>query len=102
MSKRVSSITELVAALGGTAKAARWAGVTQAAISHWTTRGFIPAGWHLRLFLEAERQEIEVDPAVFGLKGNEPLKAQIEQRIRAKKVRKSRPKSARAGTRTAA
>lgn len=64
----ISTVRELVDALGGPSMIADWLGLSHpSAVSNWCKDDVIPAGWHLRLFLEAMRQGHHVDPIVFGL-----------------------------------
>src|SRR5262245_19914369 len=71
MGKPITTVADLVRALGGTAKAAKWAGVKPAAISQWLRRGFVPPGWHLRLLIELKRREFQIDPTLFGVSDKE-------------------------------
>lgn len=65
--KRIETVGDLVDELGGSGSVASWLGVRQSAVCNWVSDGQIPAGWHLRLFLECLRLGVEVDPAVFGV-----------------------------------
>lgn len=67
MTNVLTSIDELVTALGGTAEVAEWAGVNQTAVCNWISRGFVPAGWHLRLLVLTRKKGIRVSHTVFGL-----------------------------------
>ena len=71
MTKVLTSIDELVTALGGTAEVAEWAGVNQTAVCNWIARGFVPAGWHLRLLVLVRKKGLSVSHVVFGLSEEE-------------------------------
>lgn len=62
----VRSVDALVAAFGGTKAMADWADVGMSAVSNWIAQGSIPRGYHLRLYLEAQRRGILIDPALWG------------------------------------
>jgi hypothetical protein len=69
--KVVKTVHDLVMALGGFTRVARWAGYEDArGVHNWLTRG-IPPSYHLRLTLEAKRRGVEIDPSVFGLEDND-------------------------------
>lgn len=72
------TVEAVVAAFGGTKETAEWAGLGESAISNWIARGFIPPGWHYRISEELKKQDMEVDPQVFGQKpmaqGRDPRK----------------------------
>jgi hypothetical protein len=62
----VRSVEEMVAAFGGTKAMADWADVGMSAVSNWIASKAIPRGYHLRLYLEAQRRGILVHPDLFG------------------------------------
>lgn len=62
----INSISELIDALGGDTKVARWLGISQPAVAAWKPRGHIPPGWHMRLWAELTRRGHSVNPEVFG------------------------------------
>lgn len=64
--RRLKTVKEVIAAFGGTSKAAAWAGHGPSAISNWLDREFIPPGWHYRMSQWAQQQGFEIDPRVFG------------------------------------
>lgn len=66
--KILTTIIELIEALGGFAEVAKWAGYEDArGVHNWISRG-IPPSYHLRLTLEAKRRGVIFDPqSVFGL-----------------------------------
>jgi hypothetical protein len=66
MSKVIKSIAEMVSAFGGTAKLADLLDIGMPAVSNWKAADKVPPGWHLRLFLEAKKRGIAIDPALFG------------------------------------
>lgn len=62
------TVAEIVAWLGGTAQAARWAGYQHASgASNWLATNEIPAAYHYRLHLLAEASGLKILPAAFGL-----------------------------------
>lgn len=67
---QISTISELIDALGGPSELGAFLGITQEAVSNWKARGAIPPGWHARLILEARKRSIIVDGSVFGLVGD--------------------------------
>lgn len=73
MAQTISSIRELIEALGGPTAVAQWAGVEHAsAVSNWEARGSIPPGYHMRLSLEARRRGFVISPEeIFGLEGED-------------------------------
>jgi hypothetical protein len=68
MSKSINSVEQLVDAWGGTNEFARWADVGPSAVSNWKAQGYIPEGYHLRLFLEARGRGLDLAPSLFGFK----------------------------------
>lgn len=67
----IATISDLVDAFGGSVWLARWAGYEdERGVINWTYRG-IPPSYHLRLILEAIRRGMVIDPAVFGLEGED-------------------------------
>lgn len=69
MKQPISSIDDLVTAFGGPTELGEWLGVGASAVSNWQARGNIPTGWHLRLYLEAQRRGMPIDLTVFGFDG---------------------------------
>lgn len=69
--KKIATIAELIAELGGDTEVADWLGISQSAVAHWKLRNQIGAGWHLRILAEAADRDLEVDPSVFGLSPTE-------------------------------
>lgn len=63
MNKSLTTVQQVIEALGGVKKAALWAGVGESAICNWVSRGFIPAGWHFRLHqsLAPKGYELTID-----------------------------------------
>jgi hypothetical protein len=65
----IATVDDLVEALGGTKAVADWALVSPSAVSHWRSERKIPRGWHLELYAECLRREIQIDTvSVFGMK----------------------------------
>lgn len=60
------TVSDVVEAFGGPAKAAEWAGHGSSAVCNWVTRGFIPPGWHYRMSKWAGENGYEISPCVFG------------------------------------
>lgn len=69
MSKRqqIKTVSELVEAFGGNHAMAQWADVGTSAVCNWKDANEFPRGYHLRLWMEAERRELDVDPHLFGI-----------------------------------
>lgn len=67
MSHSISTIDDLITALGGPSAIGDWLGITQEAVSNWKARQYIPPGWHLKLLLAATRKGLDVEPALFDL-----------------------------------
>ena len=63
----ISTIEDLVDALGGDTAVARWLNISQPAVANWKTRQDIPPGWHLRIFARLRSEHRHVDPALFGM-----------------------------------
>ncbi len=57
----ITTIEELVDALGGPSAVADWLGISQPAVSNWITRNYIAPGWHGRLIVECLRLGLRVD-----------------------------------------
>lgn len=66
--KQIKTVADFVAAFGGTAELADFLDVGMPCVSNWKRDDAIPPGWHLRLFLEAQRRGISVPPEFFGVK----------------------------------
>lgn len=64
---QITTITGLVAALGGARDVAAWAGIEDTAVYNWVSRGEIPQRWLIPLLIEVRRRELRVDPRIFGL-----------------------------------
>lgn len=69
MSKRdqIKTVADLVSAFGGNKPMADWADVGETAVCNWKDANEIPRGYHLRLWLEAERRGLQLDPHLFGV-----------------------------------
>ena len=70
--RKISTITGLVDAFGGATEVAEFLGISAAAVSNWSLRGYIPTGWHLRLYLEGQKRGFSFAPEVFDLVGEFP------------------------------
>jgi hypothetical protein len=65
--RTLKTVADVIAALGGTAEVAKWAGYDgPSGVSNWLLRG-IPPSYHLTLSLEAKRRGYFIDPSVYGL-----------------------------------
>jgi hypothetical protein len=69
----IETIEHLIEALGGSTRVAEWAGMADhSGVSQWISRGVIPSGWHLRLYLQCCRRGLSVDwQKVLGLTAEE-------------------------------
>lgn len=63
----IETVDALIDALGGSAALGAALGIGRTAVEMWSTRGFVPNGWHFRLFVLCCRHSIRVSPAVFDL-----------------------------------
>lgn len=68
MSNPISTVDELVDAFGGTGEFAQWLDVGPSTVSNWKALGYIPNGYHLRIYLEATDRDLPLAPALFGFK----------------------------------
>jgi hypothetical protein len=64
----ISTVAELIAALGGPKTVSGLTGVGIKAISNWKSRGKIAAGHSFVLSNEAVARGLMVDPKVFGMR----------------------------------
>jgi hypothetical protein len=71
--KIIHTVDQLIAAFERSgAPLPEWAGIGATAVANWAARGFIPPGWHLRLYAEAYRRGLHLDlEALFGLPPDE-------------------------------
>lgn len=67
----ISTIDDLITALGGPLRLSRVLHVSQSAVSLWKIRETIPAGWHVRLLIEAEKRGLVIAPALFRIEGED-------------------------------
>jgi predicted transcriptional regulator len=72
--KRITTIPELIEALGGDTLVADMLGISQSAVAHWKLRNQIASGWHMRLLSEAIDRGYRVEKSVFGLAEHEAEK----------------------------
>lgn len=75
--RRLNTIDELIDAFkagdrSGEHELAEFLGISVNAILNWRLRGYIPNGWHLRLYLEAQRRGWTIAPEVFDLQQEYP------------------------------
>lgn len=66
MSKLISTVDELADEWGGTGALAEWLDVGPSAVSNWRAQDCIPAGYHLRIYLEAQSRGLKLSPKLFG------------------------------------
>lgn len=70
----LSSVDEIVEALGGTGATARLTGVVPSAVSNWR-RGTIPSENFLTITTELEKLGLHAAPSAFGFKSHEGARA---------------------------
>jgi hypothetical protein len=63
----LTTVDDLVEALGGTNVVARLLGVGASAVSNWRSSGEVPKGWHLELSIAAQKIGHTISPIVFGV-----------------------------------
>jgi len=73
--KKLSTISEIIEALGGPGEVAAWADVTCSAVCNWVERDVIPPAWHLRLFMETKKRGLVIEPAALGFE--EPVASEV-------------------------
>lgn len=64
----ISTVDDLVDAFGGTGEFAQWLDVGPSTVSNWRALGYVPNGYHLKVFLEAIERGHVLAPSVFGFK----------------------------------
>lgn len=79
MKRTLSTVEEVIFALGGPTAVASAFGVTQPAVSNWILRNEIPAGWHLRVYVKLRELGHRVHPQVFGLESLDALEGPPER-----------------------
>jgi hypothetical protein len=67
MTATLSTIDDLIEALGGDTSVADWLGISQPAVANWKARKEIPPGWHLRILARLKAERMTADPSIFGL-----------------------------------
>lgn len=70
----IGSIDDLVAAMGGTGEAAKWAGTTDSCVSNWLARGYLPSGYHLRALLWMHSHGHKAKASLFDISEDEMAK----------------------------
>lgn len=63
----IRTVSDLVAAFGGTGAVAEWLDVGSPCVSNWKALGQIPRGYHLQIYLEAKRRGIRICSSLFGM-----------------------------------
>jgi len=66
MKQPISTVDQLVDAFGGTGRFADWCDVGPSTVSNWKALGYIPSGYHLRIYLEALSRGLQLSPRLFG------------------------------------
>lgn len=66
MKHAISTVDGLVDAFGGTSRFAEWCDVGPSTVSNWKALGYIPAGYHLRIYLETRQRGLDLSPKLFG------------------------------------
>ncbi len=66
MKQAISTVDQLVDAFGGTGRFADWCDVGPSTVSNWKALGYVPSGYHLRIYLEAMARGLELSPRLFG------------------------------------
>jgi hypothetical protein len=74
----IRNIHDLVTAFGGSGKFADWLGVTGSYVSNMLARGYLPGGFHMRVYVELKRRGLTVSPELFDL---EPDDADFFKRL---------------------
>jgi hypothetical protein len=64
--KPIAKVDQLVDAFGGTSRFAEWCDVGPSTVSNWKALGYVPSGYHLRIYLEAQARGIVLSPRLFG------------------------------------
>lgn len=63
----IRTIDDLITALGGEEALGTRLGCGRTGVAMWKTRGYIPTGWHLRLFLMLAAKRMQPAPDLFEL-----------------------------------
>ena len=71
----LETVEQVIEKFGGSAKVAELIGVGVSAVSNAKTRNHFPHAWRMRLWQEAQRQNFEVTPELFGM-GEAPAKTE--------------------------
>jgi len=66
MTKHIAKVDQLVDAFGGTSRFAEWCDVGPSTVSNWKALGYVPSGYHLRIYLEAMARGFDLSPRLFG------------------------------------
>ena len=78
----INTYRDLETFFGGQKGLQRKFGLSQPGVSHWRVRG-LPAGYHLRIYLELRKADKTINPELFEIDGdlgqtmNEQLRAAI-------------------------
>lgn len=67
-SMMIADLNDLIEAYGGPSALGERLGITQEAVSMWRSRGEIPGGWQMELFVDARSRGWTVAPDVFGFR----------------------------------
>lgn len=71
----ITSVEQMIDALGGTSAAADLVGIDKRVVSNWKARGRVPAGYFFALTDALGAEGKEVDPAIFGMKASVEARA---------------------------
>ena len=83
----IRNIHDLVTAFGGSGKFAEWLGVTGSYVSNMLARGYLPGGFHMRVYVELRRRSLTVSPELFDLEPDDAdFFKQISVRSRRRKA----------------
>ena len=77
----IKTVRQLVDAFGGTGQLAKFLKVVPSAVSNMLADDYIPRGYHLEIYLEAERRGFEIDKArVFKMVDRPLARKRVEAR----------------------
>lgn len=71
----ITSVDQMIDALGGTTAAADLAGIDKRVVSNWRARKRVPAEYFLTLSQALADLGKEADPAIFGIKAPAEVRA---------------------------
>lgn len=65
----LQTVDQVIAELGGPSEVAKLVGVSLPAVSNVKSRGSFPYRWRIPIMQEAQRRNLQIDPALLGLTG---------------------------------